>query len=198
MAICRIEGCDKKARGQGCCPMHYAKIRRYGDPLGGKFYGEPKEFFKQLLNRRGEEECIIWPFSKNSNGYGTIGLKGQAKEVHRLVCIEINGKPNGNLVSRHLCGMGKFGCVNPDHLQWGTYKQNAADCRDHGTHLQGTQKPTCVLEEEQVLEIYNRAVNGESMVSLAKEFKVAETTISGIKHGYTWSWLTGHKKKGRG
>lgn len=30
--ICSVEGCDKRVRCKGVCPMHYHRLQRYGDP----------------------------------------------------------------------------------------------------------------------------------------------------------------------
>lgn len=33
MKLCKIEGCEKAAKGRGWCYMHYARFRKTGDPL---------------------------------------------------------------------------------------------------------------------------------------------------------------------
>jgi hypothetical protein len=34
--LCSIPDCDKPSRNRGFCQSHYHRLRRYGDPLGGK------------------------------------------------------------------------------------------------------------------------------------------------------------------
>jgi hypothetical protein len=34
---CTVEECTKPARGRGWCEAHYARYRRHGDPLGGRW-----------------------------------------------------------------------------------------------------------------------------------------------------------------
>ena len=40
MKVCKVEGCGKKVKGYGLCIKHYHKLKRHGDPLGGKDYRE--------------------------------------------------------------------------------------------------------------------------------------------------------------
>lgn len=46
------------------------------------------------------------------------------------------------------------------------------------------------LTESNVLEIFQRATNGESSRRLGREFEVAHTTITYIRDGKRWKWLT--------
>ena len=48
------------------------------------------------------------------------------------------------------------------------------------------------LGEQQVLEIYRRAWNGEQMALIAQDMSVSYDTVQNIKRGRSWSWLTGH------
>ena len=48
------------------------------------------------------------------------------------------------------------------------------------------------LAEQQVLEIYRRAWNGEQMALIAQDMGVSYDTVQNIKRGRSWSWVTGH------
>jgi hypothetical protein len=54
-------------------------------------------------------------------------------------------------------------------------------------------KNTAKLSESQVLEIYRRAHAGERHHLIAAEFGVNRTTVTDIKRGKSWWWLTGVK-----
>lgn len=48
------------------------------------------------------------------------------------------------------------------------------------------------LSDEQVLEIYRRAHNRESLRCIAADMGVSYNACSDIKCGQSWTWLTGH------
>lgn len=75
----------------------------------------------------------------------------------------------------------KFNALNPK------YGYNE-DCNER---RQGSNNKNSVLNEIQVLEIYQRLQNGERGKSLAFEFGVHETTISLITTGKHWIHVTG-------
>jgi DNA-binding XRE family transcriptional regulator len=45
-----------------------------------------------------------------------------------------------------------------------------------------------------VLAVYQRAKTGENQRALAKEFKIAQQTVSDIATGRRWSHVTGEQK----
>jgi len=63
------------------------------------------------------EECLIWPFSGNHQGYGHLGYFGKVVKAHRLMCILAHGEPpTPEHHAAHSCGRGHLGCVHPGHL----------------------------------------------------------------------------------
>ena len=61
---------------------------------------------------------------------------------------------------------------------------------DHGRSLRGTKNHFSKITDDQVLEIYRRVHRGENQYSLSDEFGVSQTTVSDIKRGHRWGWLT--------
>lgn len=47
------------------------------------------------------------------------------------------------------------------------------------------------LSVEDVLDIYARSHEGESQTQIARDYMVAQSTVSGIKRGYYWNQVTG-------
>jgi hypothetical protein len=80
-------------------------------------------------------ECVIWPMSRNSNGYGMFGFEGKVYWTHRYMCELVNGPPpTPEHEAAHSCGRGKDGCIHPKHLSWKTKSGNMLDAVRHGTH----------------------------------------------------------------
>ncbi len=74
-------------------------------------------------------ECIIWPLSTGSHGYGQIGWgakneKASGTTAHRAVWLSYVG-PIGDLTVDHLCRNRR--CVNLDHLRLLSNVDNASD-----------------------------------------------------------------------
>lgn len=78
--------------------------------------------------------CLIWPFARGDNGYGSFGRQGKFIYTHRYICELVKGPPpTPEHQAAHSCGRGHEGCVNPKHLSWKTRAENQLDRREHGT-----------------------------------------------------------------
>lgn len=122
--------------------------------------------------------CLLWPFSRNTNGYGHVG---RHILVHRLMCKHRNGPPPaGRPFAAHSCERGHDGCVNPWHLDWKNPSENQLDRYRDKLIL-----PRNKLTPEQVDEI--RALTGRArMVDVAAQFKISEPNVRLIQTGKTW------------
>jgi hypothetical protein len=128
------------------------------------------------------DSCWLWKGAINKkNGYGYFGLGTRADGIdvsHKVAYRLWNGEiPAGHQV-RHKCK--NRNCVNPEHLETGTARENALD-----RHRDGTM-PTRLVAE-QVLEIRRR--KGENLRVLGEEFGVGKSGIWLIQNGYTWTHI---------
>jgi transposase-like protein len=64
-----------------------------------------------------------------------------------------------------------------------------ADMVANGNSTRGEKNARAILTEDSVREIKQRLQAGESVSALAREFNVAQPTISNIKTGTTWSYI---------
>jgi len=78
-----------------------------------------------------------------------------------------------------------------DNLRWDTPESNWEDRRTNGFHGCGTQNGRSRLTPEQVIEIRQRFVAGESYAQLAQAFDAGKTTIGHIVNGRTWKHVGG-------
>ena len=137
MDVCIIEGCGRPVhiKLRGLCNTHYLRWRRHGDPLGGGTYrGATQSFILDVIKSEVINDCIIWPFARDKHGYGWVRRGDKSVHAHSVICELKHGpKQNKDFEVLHTCGNGKSGCVNPNHLRWGTRRDNVADALRHGT-----------------------------------------------------------------
>lgn len=149
--------------------------------------GEPRRYlFDVVVPYRGDD-CLIWPYAKNTSGYGHLTLDGRQITVSRYVCIQINGDPpSAEYQAAHTCGKGKQGCVSPLHMEWKTARENYQDRLVHGTHARGSRSVRAKLTDEQVAVI--RSLRGQATRrEISARFNVCRAHISKIWSGESWA-----------
>lgn len=189
--ICKVDGCEDKQRSKGYCNSHYGRVKRHGNPLGGSstYDGDAHKWLLDNLDYTGDD-CLLWPYSRDSYGYGNIRIDGKPEYVHTVVAtIKYGPRPDKYEVC-HECGMGHLGCVNPKHLSYKTRQENCDDSLRHGTRPMGEKHWKSLLTEADVLEIA-KDTRSQSVISF--NYDVSKGTINSIKLGKSWSWLTGIK-----
>ena len=79
-------------------------------------------------------------------------------------------------------------CVNPNHLQIGTQRDNALDMANKGRArgASGVKNANSKLNEDNVKIIRKEAADGVTYQTLADRFNVTRPTISCIIQGKTW------------
>lgn len=126
--------------------------------------------------------CWQWNAHCDKDGYGILPQNGPAIRAHRLSYEIHKGEiPNG-MVIRHKCD--NPGCVNPDHLEYGTPKQNVRDCLDRGRDsMVGSRNNKAKLNEIDVKEI---RLSKLSVAEIAELYGVSKSTIKRIKSKKLW------------
>lgn len=121
--------------------------------------------------------CLIWPFGRTRDGYGTIGRDGKNLKAHRFICSLVHGEPpTPEHHAAHSCGRGADGCCNPRHLSWKTPSENFKE---------KPRRPRRKLTPDQVVEI--RELEGlERVQDTAVRFGVTECNIRKIQSGKLW------------
>jgi hypothetical protein len=151
--------------------------------------------------------CWEWTGTVHYSGYGCFTYMKKKYPAH---WIHMPPRPSGKEAC-HKCDNKK--CINPNHLWWGTKSENSQDMvakkrynlaskRKH-VHKMHERRPwpsgenngAHRLTEKNVLDLVRRMKAGDQQRLLAKEFGVAESVVSRIKHGARWSSVTGISKR---
>jgi hypothetical protein len=143
-------------------------------------------FIEQAL-AQDTNECIVWPFAKTKDGYGTTAACGKGTTAHRVVAILAHGQPtSARPHAAHLCH--NRACINRRHIVWASRQENCQHSVADGRFGRGTQIGSAKLTEAEVLQI--RALSKNMKQSqLARQFGVNQTAIGKILRGERWGWL---------
>jgi len=143
--------------------------------------------FMKYVNRPTDvNECWEWVGYKTPNGYGWFRFNGKSEFSHRVAFRIWKGDIPDNMVIRHRC---RNKCVNPAHIELGTYSDNQKDRVRDGTDGNGIKNSFTILTDDNIREIRRRRLTGEKLLSISQSFGVKQNTISRICNGKTWKHI---------
>jgi HNH endonuclease len=136
---CTVDGCRAKRLARGWCSMHYARWRRWGDPLrevdtATRFWSKVDKDGPVPSHMPNLGPCWVWTAGGGRYGQFSTG-KGRNHLAHRFAYeLTVGPIPAGLLVCHH-CDNGL--CVRPEHLFVGTQLLNRRDCVQKGRTAKG-------------------------------------------------------------
>lgn len=131
------------------------------------------------------DECALWPFAKDSSGYGNMKYYGRAISVHRLSCHLSHGPPpTSTHQAAHYCR--NRHCINPRHLRWATHAENQRDRIKDGTSMRGRRS---TLTADDVIKIRRMRKEGVAPIDIAHRFGISRRSVYSVTNGDRWSWL---------
>lgn len=128
--------------------------------------------------------CWLWTGAVNQFGYAKLCVRDKMVNAGRISLFLHGVTPEPNKVVCHKCD--KPECVNPEHLFWGTYKDNTQDALRKNRMLKGEKNGHSKLSQQQVLDIRARISAGEVRARLAEEFGVWPAAITRIIKRTRW------------
>ncbi len=155
-------------------------------------------YFKSKIAPPDANGCCIWCGSLDKDGYGRVSFRINDKKpcirAHRLAKWIVEKPIDNKLLACHkpiICHNRL--CCNPDHIYWGTVKQNTNDQVLDGTFRdkKGIKHHNAKLTEEQVKEIKLLLKEGKlTQRKIAKSFELSQQHICDINTGKRWSHIT--------
>lgn len=158
-------------------------------PLSGKSYPRKPlaERFWSFVLPEPNSGCWLWTGNDGAGGYGVICYGKNMLATHVSLALAGRPKPSPTSVACHHCDVTL--CVNPDHLYWGTMKQNTADMfrRGRGNKAKGEASGKARLTAELVRYIRS---SPKTQAALAEELGVHKATVEAVLYGKTWRHVT--------
>jgi hypothetical protein len=187
--MCSVIGCEKAVFAKGWCGAHYAKWRKYGDPLVVKqaqLHGKTlRGRFEQYTKK--SEGCWLWIGHRDPNGYGRLNVQGVPMLAHRLSWTLHNGDV-GDAYVLHKCDNPQ--CVSPWHLFLGTQSDNCDDMWQKGRarpgRLIGAAHGMAKLNDESAMRVRS---DTRPLRIVASEYGISESTARDIRNGKTWKHI---------
>lgn len=150
-------------------------------------YDNTPDSFWSMINRTSPDSCWLWQGTVVGSGYGQIRWKGVKVGVHRLAYELTYGPIPDDLIIRHRCDTRL--CCNPNHLEIGTYSDNAHDraIRGRNREQRGEANSNAVLSESDVAYIRESYASGAiTQRELAQMLGVSQGQIARIVSGRRW------------
>lgn len=119
-----------------------------------KDWGTQEERFWKKVDRRGDDEC--WPWTGANSGKrerrGVMQFNGRRVKAPKISLI-ISGKVSEEELDWALHSCDNANCVNPNHLRWGTRKQNHEDKTMRGRNCNGVPLPREIRALRKLVEL---------------------------------------------
>jgi hypothetical protein len=153
----------------------------------------PKDIrrFCQKIDFQAPDGHWLWRAGGDDHGYGRFWLEtasgGQMVLPHRLMWFIEYGVDPGESGVLHKCDTPP--CCYPGHLFLGTQQDNVDDMMRKGRKPCGERVKNHKLTESQVREVLAQPYR--TVTELGRVYGVNHHTISDIRNGKTWGYLTG-------
>lgn len=153
-----------------------------------------KRFNYHIGYNKPEKDCWPWLGVQQKNtkfAYAMITIRpNQIISAHRFSYMIHKGEIPPGYVVRHKCDNPR--CVNPDHLELGTQRENILDHVEREPNERIKLNPECVKVIKWLLkENDKKAFPDKQLIKkLAAFHKVSIITIYQINHGLTWKQVT--------
>lgn len=112
--------------------------------------------------------CWNWKLCRDPNGYGRIRFRNKPSVLSRVVMQLSTGEEGDGMEACHSCDNPP--CCNPEHLRWGTRKQNAQEAADKGRMIGWKAKLS-------TLDVWHIRRRDDSTIALARLYSLRRESI---------------------
>lgn len=168
--------CERIVYARGLCTRHYSSETTAGRIQRYKKLSQADYFWRHVKKT---EKCWLWTGWTTTFGYGEMQKSTGTKiRAHRFSYELHKGPIPKGLIVMHLCDNPP--CVNPRHLRVGTVSENSKDEITKGRNPWGEQHGMAKLSDDDVRAIRTASLGGERQSSIARRFKIHQSTVSQI------------------
>ncbi len=164
------------------------------DPITGEDRIErDRKRFSKYVSEPDERGCMLWKGHTNGQ-YGMFHTQGKGHPAHRFAYMMKHGPIIEGMVVRHKCDVRL--CVNVDHLEIGTHKDNCRDMYERGRApsqqpgykpwqakhpdltIKGGKHHRAKLTDDQAKAVRILHEQGLTQIAIGKMFGVSNSTVS--------------------
>lgn len=144
--------------------------------------GKPIDFYVD------DNGCFICTsHHRDKDGYPKKKWNKTSKSMCRFIYIQMFGEIPEGMVVRHKCDV--RACINPEHLEIGTVKDNNNDKMERNRLPRGENVYCSKLNENQVKAIKYLLNKGVSPTEISIDLNIKRKLIYDIKYKGSWSHI---------
>lgn len=128
---------------------------------------------KHILSKtiKANKGCMEYTGCIQANGYSRITVNSETDYGHRHVYRLAKGQIDDGLDVRHTCDNTK--CINPNHLELGTRKENMRDAVSRGRQARGLMLPQTKIYGVRRTEIVRLAILGKPYKEIGEIYGIS-------------------------
>lgn len=154
---------------------------------------ERRDLFWSHVNKT--ETCWLFTGAMSVGGYSKFSYKRRACSGQRAAKLWQTGVPQPDKMACHIRSCVNRHCVNPDHIYWGTPKDNMQDAVALKTGFYsrsfGEKHRSALFTNEQVKDIWMMLIKAPlSLKAIGDKYKTDSRNIYVIREKIAWRCVT--------
>jgi len=140
------------------------------------------------VEKKSDDECWPWIGStargRGFIGIGELGVNFRNHIASRVSYVIHHGNIPAGLIVRHKCDNGI--CVNPNHLEIGTMRDNYHDASTRHGFMIGEKNFVSKYSDAQIMDVKIRHKNGERLCDISRATGVPVNSAWNAINGISW------------